>query len=216
MQDMEILHFYPEIDMDFLRKYGLDHKKYILCPGRIHQIKGQKYAILSLKYIKSHNLKLVLAGNSSLFQGKKFDFNDYAKELRKMTEKNNLKTRIIFTGLLSFEEMRKIYTSALVTIIPSIWFETFGNVTLESMACETPVILTKNCGSRECVSSDCGFLIDRKNEHQIADVVNQNIDRFIEMGKRARQKVLKNYDWSISGPKTVDMFNQVYSDFYAK
>jgi len=207
-------YYFPERDEVFLKKYGLEYKKYILCPGRIHQIKGQKYAILALKYLTDSKLKLVLAGNSFLFEGRKFDFNDYANELKEIVKKNNLRERTIFTGLLDFEEMRKIYGGALVTVIPSIWFETFGYVTLESMACGTPVIITRNCGSSECIDNNCGFLIERKNEKQIAEVINRNIGKFEEMGKKAREKVLKNYDWSILGPKIIEMLNRVYFSFY--
>ncbi|PLX21809.1 hypothetical protein C0584_01755 [Candidatus Parcubacteria bacterium] len=202
-------HYYKDIDKKFLKKYNLTEKKYLLCTSRINRIKGQEYLVKAIKYLKDDNLKIVFVGSSNLFSGSKEDLGKYGQEIKQIVRQNKLEKRVIFTGMLNFEEMRKIYSGALLTVVPSIWLETFGYVTIESMACETPVIVTKNCGSAECVDKETGFIIDRKNEKQIAACVNSE-KNFIQMGIKARRKTLDQYDWNVLGSKYYKILREIY------
>lgn len=202
-------HFKPEIDETFLKGYGLEPKKYILCTSRINYIKGQKYLVEAMKYVNDKSLKLVLVGNSAMFSGEKFAYSPYIEDIKKIIKKNSLKKNIVFTGLVCFQDIKKIYSGALIYVLPSIWLETFGYVTLESMACETPVIVTDSCGSKECLDENTGFIIDRKNSVQIADIINDKNNDFIKMGKMARKKVLDTYDWKACGDNYIKIFKEV-------
>lgn len=66
-------------------------------------------------------------------------------------------------GRFSQEELAEIYSGAAVTIHPSR-FEAFGNVVLESLACGTPVVTSKNVGANEILDSNCGVITDDLEE----------------------------------------------------
>ena len=157
-------HGYYKVDpTHFKKKYDLD--KYILITSRIHNTKGHIYLIEALKYI-SKNIKLAIVGSNSLWFKDKMDLGYYAKEIRKLINKLNLKDRIVFTGRLNIKEIRQAYSGALCTVVPSIWIETYGNVVPESLACETPVIAPLQGGQAAFLKEEDSFLIvpDKKTK----------------------------------------------------
>ena len=58
---------------------------------------------------------------------------------------NDTKAKIILMGAKTKDELRTLYRSADVFVLPSL-IDTFGYVAMEAMACGTPVIVTDNCG----------------------------------------------------------------------
>ncbi len=204
--------FFPDRDLKFLKKFNLKHKNYFLVPGRLNNIKGQEYVIEAMRFLPK-DTKLVIAGTANLFiKSDKKKISDYESRIKDLIQKYDLKERVIFTGLLLPNEMRKMYTSAKITIIPSIWIETFGYVTIESMACETPVILTKNCGSAECIDPSTGILVERMNAKELADAVFKIDAKAVKMGKHARKIVLENYSLEILGSRTLAIFNKIKNE----
>ena len=101
------------------------------------------------------------------------------------------------------------YQEALVTVQPSVYEDCFGNRTdvpellglsvLESMACGTPVIVTKVGSLPEIVEDGVtGFIVPPNNPQAISEKVNdlmQHPSRAIDMGRRAREAVLKRFTW---------------------
>ncbi|MEM1397431.1 MAG: glycosyltransferase, partial [Pseudomonadota bacterium] len=66
----------------------------------------------------------------------------------------------VFTGFLAGEQLARAYASADVFLNPSIT-ESFGNVTLEAMACGSPVIGANASGSVSIiVDNQNGLLVD--------------------------------------------------------
>lgn len=65
----------------------------------------------------------------------------------------------VFTGYLQGEELGRAYASADVFVNPSIT-ETFGNVTLEAMACGLPSVCAAASGSRSLIADgESGLLV---------------------------------------------------------
>jgi len=177
---------------------------YILVTSRIHHNKGQKWAVEALKYL-SEDIKLVLAG--------KIKDNLHTREVIDAIEQSNLKNRVIFTDFLMPEELRQLYSGAIATIIPSIWAEPYGQVTIEAMACACPVIITGNSGSAEAVDNGVdGYIIPRNNSEAIADAVKKIQHKRDEFGLNAREKVLRQLAWPILSKRIVDLFYEVLSN----
>jgi len=77
----------------------------------------------------------------------------------------------IFTGLLTSDDLARAVASADVFLNPSIT-ETFGNVTLEAMACALPVIAAEATGSTNLVRQDItGTLVDGTESEEFADAL---------------------------------------------
>jgi len=197
----------PVDSTGFKARFNIDCD-YILVPGRLNYIKGQEYAIRALEFIDK-DIKLVIAGNASLFGGDPSDLGWYGVKIKGLIASRGLKNRIVFTGLLNKEEMLQAYSGARVTIVPSVWLETFGYVTVESLCCATPVVVTENCGSAECVDNSCGRIIERKNPEAIANAVREIWDKSDKMGVAGRHKVTKELNWQTTADITLEVFDKV-------
>ena len=175
-------------------KYGIEGP-FLLVTSRIHNTKGQDWAVRALAHLPKE-LKLVLAGNSSLFSGPKYEDNPHTRYVRQVIAELGLQDRVIATGFLSTAELAQAYSGAAVTLVPSVWLEAFGNVTVEAMACACPVVVTDNCGSAEVVSSGVdGFIVPRMDAEAIARAVMDVLPRREEMGRAARAKVMHELSW---------------------
>ncbi len=133
--------------------------------------KGLDLLYLALEYIKDKsNFCLVTVGNNM------------PKQL------GNSGFEIIHLGALN--NTVKIYNRAYITVVPSR-FESFSQVTLESLSCGTPVIAFDSSGPSEIISNNInGFLVQdfsivelgRKIERLLLDPLERKL--FSENGRR--------------------------------
>ena len=81
-----------------------------------------------------------------------------------------------FLGRRSDEEIRALYRSAAVTLLPGE--EDFGIVPLEAQACGRPVVALGRGGALETVvDGDTGILVDEATPEAFADGISRAIDR---------------------------------------
>lgn len=60
-------------------------------------------------------------------------------------------------GRVTPDRLAELYSGAVATIHPAR-FEAFGNVILESLSCQTPVVATDQCGASELLTADAGVV----------------------------------------------------------
>jgi glycosyltransferase involved in cell wall biosynthesis len=99
-------------------------RPYFLIAGRLERLKGVHEAIAAFEHYEDADL--LIAGEGSA-----------ESELRAAAATN---PRCVFLGKLSPEALRGYYRHAVATIVPSVGFETFGMVIVESFRERTPVI----------------------------------------------------------------------------
>lgn len=110
--------------------------------------------------------------------------------------------KTLFAGYLSGEDLAQGYASSDVFLFPSTT-ETFGNVTLEALACGLPAVVANASGNRSLVSNNRnGFLIPPYDVGEyvrlIKLLVNDDAKR-AEMSRQAREFAM-GYTWdSING-----------------
>lgn len=118
---------------------------------------------------------------------------------------NHLRTALpetLFAGYLSGEDLAQGYASSDVFLFPSAT-ETFGNVTLEALACGLPAVVANASGNRSLVANNRnGFLIPPYDVDEyvrlIKLLVNDDTKR-IEMSRQAREFAM-GFTWeSIMG-----------------
>jgi len=80
--------------------------------------------------------------------------------LKEQVESYQLKSNIIFKGVLSGEELVSCLNEHSYMLIPSIWEEPFGNVALEGMACGCIPIVSDGGGLPDAVG-DAGLVFKR-------------------------------------------------------
>lgn len=122
---------------------------YFLFVGRLEKIKGLQNLIpVFQRYRKA---QLLVAGTG-----------EYERVLRRLATGS---PNIRFLGHQTTGQLRLLYEQAVATIVPSIWYEVFGIVILESFARKTPVIVSNMGGMPEVVrQSGGGFVFNTETE----------------------------------------------------
>ncbi len=136
-----------------------DHKL-ILFVGRIEALKGIDVLLYAIKILAQKNLLpkicLWIVGGS-----RKGDREEWPEELLRLEAIRKLlkiSSFVKFVGKKSRLELPFYYNSCEVAIMPSL-YESFGQTTLEAMACGVPVITTDVSGVSSFLDSDHNSLI---------------------------------------------------------
>ena len=135
----------------FLEKCGiLPNERVLLSLGRLNKIKGIDLLIHACSEVfeEMENVKLIIAGP---------DDGDLMR-LQSMVKELYLESKVHFVGPLHGEEKIAAYCDADLFVMPSV-YEAFGNTILESLACGTPVIVTKGCHIADTIK-EVGIVVD--------------------------------------------------------
>ena len=113
-------------------------QKIVLFLGRLTLQKGPEFFLKSAKKVLEYeNCKFVVAGSG-----------DMLPELIGKAVSMGIANKIIFTGLLTEEEVKYIYKIASVYVMPSV-SEPFGITALEAISAGTPTIASRTAGFSE-------------------------------------------------------------------
>ncbi|MHC4694368.1 MAG: glycosyltransferase family 4 protein [Planctomycetota bacterium] len=114
-------------------------EKIVLFLGRITMQKGPEYFLHAAKKVLDvvDNVKFVMAGSGDLIH-----------RAVEMAAELGIGQKVLFTGFLRGEEVRKIYKMADLYVMPSV-SEPFGIAPLEALDNDVPVIISKQSGVSE-------------------------------------------------------------------
>jgi hypothetical protein len=114
--------------------------------------------------------------------------------LEKLAHALGIASRVEFTGHLSREALDRRIGGAWVHVVPSLWPEPFGLVTIEAMARGTAVVTTATGASVELIrDGNNGLLVPPNDEVALARTLSRLIDapqQAAEIGRRAREFVV--------------------------
>jgi len=127
-------------------------RDYFIFVGRLEAIKGLQTLIELWKSVRDFDLLVAGAGN-------------YEKQLRAQASSN---PRIKFLGMLPHSELGTLYFHALACIVPSITYETFGMIIIESFARKTPVIVRDLGALPEVIHDSRGGFVYRTDKELLA------------------------------------------------
>lgn len=184
---------------DIDRMLGLRGKKVVVFAGKLTSYKGVKYLIRAAK--KIHGEVLILGDGPE------------RKNLQQIVKDERIKN-VRFIGHLGKDTnfLVKFYSRAQVFVAPSVWDEPLGLVILESMACETPVVVTRKGGIPLAVKDGKnGFFIKPRNSNDIAQKVNfllDNEERRLKMAKKARQIAEEKFAWEVIGRRFINIYQK--------
>jgi D-inositol-3-phosphate glycosyltransferase len=144
--------------------FGNDDK-IILFVGRIDPLKGIDKLIKAIPYLQNiQGLRLVIIGGGEHSQRE-------IEQLQELSCDLHIQDFVTFPGLIKHEQLPYFYSAADACIVPS-YYESFGMVALESLACGTPVIAT-NVGNLKSVirQGETGYVITDNAPHHLADKI---------------------------------------------
>jgi D-inositol-3-phosphate glycosyltransferase len=118
------------------RGLGLDDRPLVLYVGRIEPIKGLDILFDAVASLRAGELPvelLVIGGDTDESRA------GHEAYLRRLIRERALGASVRFLGPQPQDVLREYYVAADVTVLPS-YYESFGMVALEAMACGSPVV----------------------------------------------------------------------------
>lgn len=182
--------FRPGLDgSDIQKRFGLEGKRVMLYIGRLVYHKGLKHLIDSLAHLPK-DVVLLIVGKGPV-----------REKLERYASEAGQKERVIFAGVVSFDELPLFYSACDVFVLPSTSrLEAFGLVSVEAMACQKPVLISNIPGVREVIDDGVeGLLIepiDPKDIAQKASRILSDDSLAHKMGQNGRNRVEKEYTWT--------------------
>ena len=115
---------------------GLNGDRMLLYVGRLEPIKGLEVLMYTLGSMEEPgNVRLLVIGGGG-------EHDEGYQKMIGLARELNIEDRVDFLGSLSHGLLPLYYQAADVCVVPS-YYESFGMVALESMACGTPVVATR-------------------------------------------------------------------------
>jgi glycosyltransferase involved in cell wall biosynthesis len=176
----------------------------LIVVGRLVERKGVDDVIAALAALPG--AELVIAGGSGREQ---LDEDRDAARLAGAARAGRVADRVGFLGRVDHSALPALFRSSDVAVCPP-WYEPFGIVPLEAMACQIPVVATKVGGLIDTVSDGItGLHVPPRDPAALAAAVGQLIDdpaRRLAMGRAGRDRVVRSYQWADVAAATLDAY----------
>jgi D-inositol-3-phosphate glycosyltransferase len=178
----------------------------LLFIGRIEPLKGIDVLIRAVSQLDGKFQLLVVGG----------DEKDAMRthELHVLAKEMGVEGKVVFGDAVPHDELPRYYNAASICVVPS-YYESFGLVALEAMACGVPVIASRVGGLKETVQDGrTGYLIPWRCPEPFAErldllLTNETLRR--SLGEEARQ-VAQSYRW----PEIAEQVEDVYHDLVSQ
>ncbi|MDW8464064.1 MAG: glycosyltransferase family 4 protein [Geminocystis sp.] len=108
------------------------------------------------------------------------------------------------------KDVREYICKADCVVLPTYYGEGVPRALLEAMAMEKPIITSDIPGCRELISNNNGLVVGQRDVGDLYDKMNEFLElpheKRVEMGKRGREVVLKEYDEKIHSGKVYETY----------
>ena len=190
-----------------LNALGIKEDKVVLYVGRIEPLKGVDILLQAFSLMENVNeTRLMIVG------GNVNQVSEMAR-LRLLSTELSIDHKVTFTGPVAHSELPDYYNATDVFALPS-YYESFGLVALEAMACGKPVVASRVGGLKTLVKHGVsGYLIPWRCADPFADKLdillkNKSLNR--KMGEAARSAAV-NLSWSSTADSLWDLYNDLSS-----
>jgi glycogen(starch) synthase len=191
---------------EFRKRFALPEEKIVLYVGRLVYEKGVQTLVSAIPKILSRvNAKFVVVGEGGM-----------KDHLMRQVANMRLMHRIMFTGFLDEESLRKLYQIADVCVVPSL-YEPFGITALEAMAAKTPLVVSNTGGLSEIVEHDkTGTKVYAGNADSLAwgvtrILLDPGYADWIKLN--AYKKALEVYNWTRIAKETKEFYERVLKEY---
>ncbi len=174
------------------RQLGLGDERLVLFVGRIEPLKGIDQLLRAVAYLQNgRRPRLMIIGGDEHSQ-------DEMERLRWLSGELHIGDSVTFPGLIEQKRLPLFYSAADVCAVPS-YYETFGLVALESLACGTPVVATNVGGFKDIIrQGETGYVLPDNNPRDLADKIGgllsrPSVDRQTALSIRAS---VSEFSWS--------------------
>lgn len=177
--------------------------KIVLFVGRITLQKGPDYFVSMAEKVIAHepNTFFVVSGSG-----------DMEGEMIRQVSNHGLSSKFIFCGFLRGEELNQVYKAADIFVMPSV-SEPFGLVPLEAMISEVPVLVSKESGVSEIISTALKshfWDIDDMADKVISVLRHNKLQN--HLSKNGREEV-KAIHWKKASDSLISLYNSLDNAF---
>jgi glycosyltransferase involved in cell wall biosynthesis len=170
----------------------------VLSIGRMVPRKGVDTVIAALRQVPGANL--VIAGGS--------EDDEEVLRLRELAEGYGLEERVNVIGSVPRQHVPALMRSAdVVVTVP--WYEPFGMVPVEAMACGVPVVASAVGGHLDTVAG-CGVLVPPRRPRALARALKDVLgdpERRATLGAAGARRARERYGW----PRVAELTEAVYA-----
>jgi len=164
-----------------------EDKHYAIWVGNNPTVKGLATAIRAVKGLK--NLYLLVVGTS----GNNFD-------------------NVLFWGMVhDSQKLRALYNAANFLIFPTL-AEGFPLVPMEALACGLPIIISKECPTREIIKDGVeGFIVNKREPKDYAEKIRTILEDgtlYQEISLKCRN-LAEKYGWENQGKEYLKIYKQL-------
>jgi D-inositol-3-phosphate glycosyltransferase len=191
---------------------GLNGESIVVFVGRIIPLKGIDNVLKAMAHLEGkQRIKLVVIGGDDHSQAEMQRLKNLSRTLR-------IDEKVIFVGSVKQETLPFFYSAADLCVVPS-YYESFGLVVLESLACGTPVVATKvGCAESVIRHGETGYVVADNTPESLADKISRLLST--PNGKpdfvpSVRASVAK-YSWSNISEAIIEEYRRVLWNFSAK
>ncbi|MBM4405310.1 MAG: glycosyltransferase family 1 protein [Chloroflexi bacterium] len=180
---------------------GLNGHKIVLFVGRMERIKGADILLRAVAALDSSlDSQLIVIGGS--------EADPERRRLQRMARGLGIEHRMLFVDAVPQKDLPLYYSAADVCVVPS-FYETFGLVALEALACGTPVIAAKVGGLQHTVShGKTGYLVPWHCPEPYAEKLEVLLanDHLRESLGQAAQAAAKGQSWEAAAKRVLSVY----------
>ena len=176
----------------------------ILFIGRINYVeKGVGYLLDAMPIVLREipGAKLTIVGGNG-------EWDRMANQIKDL----GIENAVELAGKQPFEKLPEYLNSADVMVVPSVWLEAFGQVTVEAMACAVPVVTSDIGGSTEInVDGQTGFIVPKADANALAEAIMKILkdsELRNRLGQAARKRVEENYSYEVLTEKFLNLIEE--------
>jgi D-inositol-3-phosphate glycosyltransferase len=190
---------------------GLKDEKILLFVGRIDPLKGIGQLLKTVPLLENReNIRLIVIGGDENSRAE-------VEELKKSAGKLGIGDRVTFQGLIKQDRLPLYYSAADVCVVPS-YYESFGLVPLEALACGTPVVATDVGDLKNIIrQGETGCIVTDNAPEKLAAGISAVLDgpeRDTEKSMVIRASVSR-FDWANIAEKVAGEMQSVLDAWLA-
>jgi glycosyltransferase involved in cell wall biosynthesis len=182
----------------------------IVAVGRLVPRKGFETMIRAMRHLP--DVELVIVGGPDKSE---LDDDVEAVRLQQLAGRFGVADRVHLYGSVLREEMPMLLRSADV-VAATPWYEPFGIVPLEAMACGVPVVASAVGGMLDTVENDVtGRLVPPKDPRALADAIARILWQpglRQTLGEAGRRRVCERYTWSRVAEDVTTVYRRLSSN----
>lgn len=200
--------FRPQDSEAARRALGYSDERIILFVGRIEPLKGIDILINAAAQLADESDFYVLIVGGDRGSGRQ------VSRLQGLASDLGIGERVCFLGAVDHEKLPLYYSAADVCVVPS-FYESFGLVALEAMACGTPVVASRVGGLTGTVrDGETGYLISWRCPEPFAERLelllgNEALRR--RFGEAARE-VVERYRWTNVADAVATLYGELLGE----